>query len=49
MKKVKFTTTIEQELLEKIKIQAIKEHCSVSEILERLISQYLSTNDVNSD
>lgn len=44
MKKIKFTTTIEQELLEKIKIQAIKEHCSVSEILERLITQYLSTS-----
>ena len=43
MKKIKFTTTIEQELLERIKIQAIKEHCSVSEILERLITQYLST------
>ena len=43
MKKIKFTTTIEQELLERIKIQAIKEHCSVSEILERLIIQYLST------
>lgn len=46
MKKVKFTTTIEQELLEKIKIQAIKEHCSVSEILERLISQYLSADHI---
>lgn len=44
MKKIKFTTTIEQELLEKIKIQAIKEHCSVSEIFERLITQYLSTS-----
>lgn len=47
MKKVKFTTTIDQELLEKIKIQAIKEHCSVSEILERLITQYLSTSSID--
>lgn len=47
MKKVKFTTTIEQELLEKIKIQAIKEHCSVSEILERLITQYLSASSID--
>lgn len=47
MKKVKFTTTIDQELLEKIKIQAIKEHCSVSEILERLITRYLSTSSID--
>lgn len=42
MPKVKFTTTVEKELLEQIKIQAIKEHCSVSEILERLLKEYLS-------
>lgn len=47
MKKIKFTTTIDQELLEKIKIQAIKEHCSVSEILERLITQYLLTSSID--
>lgn len=47
MKKVKFTTTIDQELLEKIKIQAIMEHCSVSEILERLITQYLSASSID--
>lgn len=47
MKKVKFTTTIDQKLLEKIKIQAIKEHRSVSEILEQLISQYLSTSSID--
>lgn len=43
MAKVKFTTTIESKLLEKIKIQAIKEHLSVSAILERLIAEYLSS------
>lgn len=43
MSKIKFTTTIESELLEKIKIQAIKEHLSVSTILERLIIEYLSS------
>jgi hypothetical protein len=43
MSKIKFTTTIESELLEKIKIQAIKEHLSVSAILERLIIEYLSS------
>lgn len=45
MSKVKFTTTVDKELLERIKIQAIKEHCSVSEILERLITDYLSSQD----
>lgn len=43
MSKIKFTTTIESELLEKIKIQAIKERLSVSAILERLIIEYLSS------
>lgn len=41
MSKVKFTTTVEKELLEQIKIQAIKEHKSVSCILEGLIRNYL--------
>ncbi len=43
MEKVKFTTTINSELLEKIKIQAIKEKCSVSSLLEKLMSQYLES------
>lgn len=43
MSKVKFTTTMESELLKKIKIQAIKEHLSVSAILERLVNEYLSS------
>lgn len=42
MSKIKFTTTVEKDLLEKIKIQAIKEHRSVSEILEELMKEYLS-------
>ncbi len=41
MGKVKFTTTIDESLLEQIKILAIKEKCSVSAILERLIKEYL--------
>lgn len=41
MPKIKFTTTISDEILEKIKIQAIKEHRSVSKILEELITNYL--------
>lgn len=41
MGKVKFTTTMDENLLEKIKILAVKEKCSVSAILERLIKRYL--------
>lgn len=41
MPKQKFTTTIDSELLEKIKIQAIKEKRSVSDLLEELITKYL--------
>lgn len=41
MSKQKFTTTIDESLLEQIKILAIKEKCSVSAILERLIKEYL--------
>ena len=41
MSKQKFTTTINSELLEKIKIQSIKEKRSVSGILEEIIKKYL--------
>lgn len=41
MAKQKFTTTIDSELLEKIKIQSIKEKHSVSDLLEELITKYL--------
>lgn len=41
MAKKKFTTTLEETLLEKIKIQAIKEKRSVSDLLEELIMAYL--------
>lgn len=41
MPKKKFTTTIDENILERIKIQAIKEKKSVSEILEHLIKKYL--------
>jgi hypothetical protein len=43
--KQKFTTTIDSNLLEKIKIQAVKERCSVSDILEKLISAYLDSKN----
>ena len=41
MSKVKFTTTIDEGLLEQIKILAVKEKCSVSAILERLIKEHM--------
>lgn len=41
MSKQKFTTTIDSELLERIKIQAIREKRSVSDLLEELITKYL--------
>ena len=45
MKKNKFTTTLSENLLKEIKIQAIKENKSVSEILEILITQYLKEKE----
>lgn len=42
MPKQKFTTTIDSDLLEKIKIQAIKEKRSVSSLLETMIKDYLT-------
>lgn len=49
MEKVKFTTTIRKDLSNEIKIQAIREGKSVSEILEGLIFAYLdrSANPLN--
>lgn len=41
MGKIKFTTTIDESLLEQIKIMAVKEKCSVSAILEKLIKEYI--------
>lgn len=41
MKKVKFTTTLNEELLTELKIQSIREKTSVSNILEMLIEEYL--------
>lgn len=52
MSKIKFTTTIDPQLLQDIKIQAIKEKCSVSTLLELLIKEYLvkcGTNKSNGE
>ena len=47
MAKQKFTTTIDETLLEKIKIKSIMEKRSVSEILEELITEYLEKSATN--
>ena len=47
MSKQKFTTTIDSELLEEIKIQAIREKRSVSDMLEEMIRKYLE--DIKSE
>ena len=45
--RVKFTTTLDVELLEKVKIQAVKEKTDVSKILEKLITEYLKGVNYN--
>lgn len=42
MVKQKFTATMDEHLLERIKIQAIKEKTSVSALIEKLVSEYLA-------
>ena len=44
---IKLKSYIEEELIEKIKIQAIKEKRSVSQILEVLIIEYLKSKENN--
>ena len=43
--KYKFTTSLNKELIDELKIHAIKEHRSVASILEQLITDYL--NDIH--
>jgi len=40
-KKVRFTTTIDEELLKKIKVRAIEGGQNVNEIIEKLLQEYL--------
>lgn len=42
MAKKKFTTTLDEDLLEAIKIQAIREKRSVADLLEQLIKDHLA-------
>ena len=42
MAKQKFTTSINEEVLKRLKIKAIEENTSVSELIERIVREYLS-------
>lgn len=44
MTRKKFTTTLDEQLIQQLKIQAVKEGTDVSKILEKLISEYLKKN-----
>lgn len=39
--KKKFTTTIDEKILKELKIQAIKEDLSVSELIEKMFELYI--------
>ena len=41
----KFTTTLDEEIIKKIKIQAVKENTDVFKLLEKLIDNYLKENE----
>lgn len=39
--RIGFKTTLEQELIEQLKIEAVKQKVNVNDILEKLIEKYL--------
>lgn len=41
MGRINFTTTLDEQLLERLRIQAIKEKRNINDILEELIKKYL--------
>lgn len=40
--KKKFTTTLDDKLIEQMKIQAIKEHISVASLIKKLFDNYMN-------
>ena len=46
--RVKFTTTLDSEILQGFKIQAVKEGTDVSKILEKLMTEHLEKQRGNS-
>lgn len=45
MSRKKFTTTLDEELITKIKIKAVEESTDVSKLIEKLIIKYLNEKD----
>ena len=45
VRKIKFTTTLDEEIIKKIKFQAVKENTDVSKLLEKLMEKYLKENE----
>ncbi len=45
MPKITFTTKMDSELLEQMKKIAMKEKCSVSDILEKLMASYIKKSE----
>lgn len=43
--KKKFTTTLEEDLIKKAKIKAIELNISVAELIEKLLKDYLESNN----
>jgi hypothetical protein len=41
MTRKKFTTTLDEKIIQHLKIQAIKEGTDVSKIIEKLVKEYL--------
>ena len=42
----KFTTTLDENIIKKIKMRAIEENTDVSKLLEKLITDYLNTKEI---
>jgi predicted transcriptional regulator len=42
--RTKFTTTLDSDLIKKLKIKAIQDDTDVSKILEKLITEYLKAD-----
>lgn len=45
--KYKFTTTLDKDLVDQLKIQAIKENRSVANIIEELVRNYLQQHSLH--
>lgn len=41
----KFTTTLDDELIKKLKMQAVKEGTDASKIIEKLVTNYIKTKE----